>query len=227
MEPELEFYDGPLPIFPLPFFTLLPGAPMGLHVFEPRYLKLLEHAVEDRKLIGLSHFRRGWEGTYFGTPRLRRIGCAGKIVEVERLPDGRANVVLLGLRKYEILEELPSEPFRTARVGWIVDRHEDAVGPKARAAVDRLFELLAEASAVREEDPPPREAADERLPFYARVNRLTLLARISPEEFVKLLETKDVYARARGVETILVGRRRARRTLEIARRIAPPDVRVN
>ena len=109
-----------VPLFPLPAVVLLPGQQMPLHIFEPRYRAMLVYALAHGRRIAMAAFAPDWEDDYHGAPRiLARVGI-GAIVEHEIAPDGRANIVLLGVARADVREEIegsdPVPPFRRARV---------------------------------------------------------------------------------------------------------------
>jgi Lon protease-like protein len=105
-----------LPLFPLPNVVLFPHMSLPLHVFEPRYRKMVLDALGSHRTIGMVLLRPGWEGDYEGRPPLFERGCAGRIAGSETLPDGRSNIVLKGLTRFRILEEHEGEPYRLASV---------------------------------------------------------------------------------------------------------------
>ena len=86
-----------IPIYPLQDIMLFPGASRPLHIFEPRYRDMIADAVEGNRIIGMVMLRPGHEDNYDGNPPIYDIGCAGIISNVERLPDGRYNVIVQGL----------------------------------------------------------------------------------------------------------------------------------
>ena len=100
--------DRRFPIFPLPGAVLYPGLQLPLHIFEPRYRAMVSEALVRDRMIGMIQPQRPVEGApLFG------IGGLGKIEEVEALPDGRFNIVLVGVSRFRILRELDvSTPFR-------------------------------------------------------------------------------------------------------------------
>src|SRR6266581_2066741 len=94
-----------LPLFPLPNVVLFPNVFLPLHIFEPRYRKMVADAVASDRLIGMVLLRHGWEQDYQGRPPVYPIGCSGLITHVERLADGRYNIVLRGIERFRILQE--------------------------------------------------------------------------------------------------------------------------
>src|SRR5919109_2536780 len=111
-----------LPIFPLPNVVLFPNVFLPLHVFEPRYREMVADAVSSDRLIGMVLLRPGWEHDYEGRPPVYSVGCSGVITHVERLPDGRYNIVLRGLERFRILAEDHTRRYRRAAVEPLGER---------------------------------------------------------------------------------------------------------
>jgi Lon protease-like protein len=107
-----------IPIFPLPNVVLFPGVPLPLHIFEPRYREMIADIKDSDGLIGMALLRGDWREQYYDTPEVFGVGCAGKIVSVEELPDGRYNILLHGQREFEILRESRTRSYRLAEVRW-------------------------------------------------------------------------------------------------------------
>jgi Lon protease-like protein len=108
-----------IPIFPLPNVVLFPQVMLPLHIFEPRYRKMVRDTEsQSPPLIGMALLRGNWQEQYEGNPEVFPIGCAGEMVRVSPLPDGRFNILLQGMRRYHIREEIFTEGYRQARVEW-------------------------------------------------------------------------------------------------------------
>ena len=105
-----------IPLFPLPNVVLFPGVFLPLHIFEERYRALTRDALAGDRIIGMTLLRPGFEGDYDGRPPIYPVGCAGVISHSDRLPDGRYNIVLHGLSKFRIVEEMTDGEYRRARV---------------------------------------------------------------------------------------------------------------
>ncbi len=102
-----------LPIFPLYGVLLLPGGKLPLNVFEPRYIAMFDHALKTDRLIGVIQPRQQDEEAIFS------VGCAGKIIEFSEMPDGRYEVVLCGVSRFEVEQEIAdSHPFRQVQPNW-------------------------------------------------------------------------------------------------------------
>ncbi|MBI3273132.1 MAG: LON peptidase substrate-binding domain-containing protein [Planctomycetes bacterium] len=144
-----------LPLFPLPSVVLFPGVKMFLHIFEPRYRAMTTYAFEHEMELGLILPKPGWESDYEGCPPLHAVGCAGHIVQQERLADGRFNLVLIGHARYRILEEVAQQPFRLARVELVAPDEAAPEAPEAHAwetcvRMISLFSELTDTPALKE-----------------------------------------------------------------------------
>ena len=102
-----------LPIFPLPKAILLPGSRLPLHIFEPRYLTMIEDCLKTpNRLIGMIQ-PTSVEG------RLQSIGCAGKLTQFSETEDGRYMITLSGISRYRIESEIEGfTPYRRFNVLW-------------------------------------------------------------------------------------------------------------
>jgi len=108
-----------IPIFPLPNVILFPQVMLPLHIFEPRYRRMVHDAqMREPALIGMALLRGNWQEQYEGTPDVFPIGCVGEMVRVNPLPDGRFNILLQGLREFQIIEENVTKSYREAKVEW-------------------------------------------------------------------------------------------------------------
>lgn len=90
-----------LPIFPLNNVMVMPGGHLPLNIFEPRYLNMLQDAMESHRLIGMIQPRNAHSDN-----ELFDIGCAARITRYEETNDGRLEISLTGLCRFEVKEEL-------------------------------------------------------------------------------------------------------------------------
>ncbi|MFL5430174.1 MAG: LON peptidase substrate-binding domain-containing protein [Myxococcales bacterium] len=123
-----------LPIFPLPGIALLPGALLPLHVFEPRYRRLVRDCSRGAGVLGLACIPNGEEGISdpLRKPRVLPVLGAGVLARIERLPDGRSNIVVRGVLRAHIESEHEMvEPYRIVDATALSD--EISEGDEARA----------------------------------------------------------------------------------------------
>jgi Lon protease-like protein len=185
--------------------VLFPGTTLPLHVFEPRYRKMTADALASDRAIGMALLRPGWEPDYEGRPPVFAVGCAGRIVRAEALPDGRYDIVLQATSRFRILEEHAGKPYRLATVREIPEPPGDAAAlADARRAV-----LAAIGRAV---DGPTRLVVAD-LPDELFVNGLCQALAFEAIERQSLLECDTIVGRARRLAELIEFR-----TLEDAHR---------
>jgi Lon protease-like protein len=112
-----------LPLFPLPV-VLFPGTPMPLHIFEPRYRRMLDDIRVSDRLFGLSYFEAGDYDQE--TPPTGHVGCVAEVTEIQPLPDGRSNILTLGLIRYRVESYVDrGDPYLVGEVSFFEDEAED------------------------------------------------------------------------------------------------------
>ncbi|MFM2152314.1 MAG: hypothetical protein RL199_749 [Pseudomonadota bacterium] len=133
-----------LPVFPLPDVVLLPYEMIPLNVFEPRYRRLVEDLLETRGHLGLVRLSPGYEPEYDRRPSLERRFGVGQIVRHERQDDGRFHILVRGVARAELVDEVPSDhPYRLVRARLTDDLtpagfDEEGAGERLRRMVFAL-----------------------------------------------------------------------------------------
>lgn len=111
-----------LPLFPLPV-VLFPGVPLPLHIFEPRYRQMLTDVRASNNFFGLSYFDSSSATT--DLPPAGHVGCVAEITETQLLPDGRSNILTIGLIRYRVEGYVDrGEPYLVARISFFEDQEE-------------------------------------------------------------------------------------------------------
>ncbi len=105
-----------IPLFPLPNLVFFPRTYVPLHIFEPRYREMVQAAAASNRMVGMVLLKEGWEADYEGAPAIFAMGCVGRMMNVQRLSDGRSNILLQGLRRFEIQHEVGAESYRQGRI---------------------------------------------------------------------------------------------------------------
>lgn len=176
-----------IPLFPLPNVVLFPNVFLPLHVFEPRYRQMVHQALAADRMIGMVLLKPGYEEQYEQTPPVYDMGCAGSITHVERLPDGRFNIVLKGTQRFRILSEDPptaSVLYREAHIAAVAEEISDGdreVLQQQRAELEQKLAPLFDAA--RAASRLPEIMSDEDL-----VNALAQYLALEPVEKQALLE---------------------------------------
>ena len=184
-----------IPIFPLPSVVLFPNVFLPLHIFEPRYRKMVDEALNGDRIIGMVLLRAGWEGDYEGRPPVYPVGCAGVITHAERLGDGRFNIVLRGMEKFRIVGEDTSRMYRLAHVTAMPETITETARAEIRGERRRLEALLVPDA---NETKMPTSMPDEDL-----VNALAQYLEFEPVEKQALLERDGLLERCRSLIELL------------------------
>jgi len=112
-----------LPLFPLPV-VLFPGVPLPLHIFEPRYRQMMLDIRQAKNLFGLAYFDP--TVTDNEVPPAGHIGCVAEVTETQTLPDGRSNILTLGVIRYRVESYVErGDPYLVAQVSYFEDHDED------------------------------------------------------------------------------------------------------
>ena len=184
-----------IPLFPLPSTVLFPEIPLPLHIFEPRYRAMTAAALAGEKLIGMMLLKPGHEAEYEASPPLYDVGCAGIIHKSELLPDGRYNIMLMGMRRFRLLGEVSGEPYRVGEIEYLPEERETTgVTTRLRGDLMEHLRYLAKKFGSAGDLPPePPEGISD----YEFVNFVSHVIDISPLEKQALLEEHGVEARYR------------------------------
>lgn len=190
-----------IPVFPLPGALLLPRGRLPLHIFEPRYLAMIDDCLKTRtRLIGMVQPREVPKGN---GSKLHAIGCAGRLTQFSETEDGRYMVTLSGVCRYRVKNEIEGfAPYRTCDVTW--SGFERDLGQVEKdACFDRkrflgLLERYFDAEELRTDWGSLTEAEDELL-----INALSMLCPFEPEDKQALLEAPDLTTRRETLVTLI------------------------
>jgi len=193
-----------LPLFPLSV-VLFPGVPLPLHIFEPRYRQMLEDIRAGNSLFGLSYFDVSASEREF--PPVGSIGCVAKVTDTQTFPDGRSNILAIGVIRYQIEEYLErGDPYRVVRVSYFEDEADDseAVGENSRDVAETFTRIARAVRTINDERanlPNIGDTEPQRLSFLvaaamemdADVKQELLELRLTSERLRRL---RDILARA-------------------------------
>jgi Lon protease-like protein len=184
-----------IPIFPLPNVVLFPGVFLPLHIFEPRYREMVGDALEGDRVIGMVLLKPEGLGDYEVQPPIYPVGCAGLITHVERLADGRFNIILRGLQKFRVVGEDHELSYRRAQIEELTDEWRETDRTTLQQERQKLDGLLRVAGEHLAPEPTLSGAiADEDL-----INALAQYLELEPLERLALLEREGALARCRSL----------------------------
>lgn len=184
-----------VPLFPLDA-VLLPGVPLPLHVFEPRYKEMIAECMEEKKPFGV--VRASKEG-------VADIGCTAEIVAVtKRYDDGRMDILTRGGERFEVLEVNQERSFLQAEIMMV----QDEPGTSEPAVVAQAQQLHAEIAKLAGADAPDDSADLDHLSFVL-AGSLPLDLDFKQKLLVTLSEAKRLEAVIAYLQAVLPGLRRA------------------
>lgn len=195
-----------LPLFPLSH-VLMPGCPLPLRIFEPRYRRLLADVTEGEapRRFGVVALLAGLEvdsGLDDSTPRFAPVGTVAEILELHPLPDGSSNLLTGGSQRFRVhrLVESPA-PYLVAEVSFLPELEGDmppSLPGSAKALAAEYFRLVAQLvdTPIESSDPMP---TDPILLSY----RLAADAPLSQADGLRLLEDETATARLLHVQRVL------------------------
>jgi Lon protease-like protein len=190
-----------LPLFPLPSVILFPNVFLPLHIFEPRYRQMVADALAGDRIIGLVTLRPGHEQDYEGAPPIYATGCSALITHVEKLDDGRYNLILRGLEKFTVHSEEASAVgrlYRCAVISPIDETVREGDRDELRRQRRKLQNLLLPLFSSGLEGKLPEAMPDEDL-----VNALAQYLEFDAMEKLALLERHGALARCRSMIELL------------------------
>ena len=190
-----------LPLFPLPV-VLFPGVPLPLHIFEPRYRKMLSDIKVGNNFFGLSYFDASNAATDF--PPAGHVGCVAEVTETQLLPDGRSNILTIGLVRYRVEDYVEhGDPYLVARVNFFEDEEEsDELLTQSSRSVAETFARIARAVRIINDEraslPDISDTEPQRLSFL-----VAAAMEIDVELKQELLELESTSERLRRLSDML------------------------
>jgi Lon protease-like protein len=184
-----------LPIFPLEL-VLLPGVPLPLHIFEPRYKEMIAECLAQKKPFGV--VRASSDG-------VADIGCTAEIVSVtKKYDDGRMDILTRGVERFEVIQVNEDRSFLQAEISVV----EDEPGKPATEMVTQAVRLHAEIAKLAGAEPSGPDEHPGNLSFLL-AGSLPLDLDFKQNLLSTLSEAKRLEAVVGYLEAILPGLRRA------------------
>jgi Lon protease-like protein len=185
-----------VPVFPLSGALLLPSGQLPLNIFEPRYLAMIDAAMSGDRLIGM--IQPTFDAPESATaPALCKIGCLGRIVQFSETGDGRYAILLSGVSRFRVLDELATlTPYRQVR--FSIENFSDLEEPRTgeddvdRSALLRTFRDYLKANDLDADWDSVNRASNAGL-----VTALSMMSPWGPPEKQALLEAPDHATRAK------------------------------
>tara|TARA_Y100001970_G_C14206635_1_gene844448 strand:- start:1124 stop:1765 length:642 start_codon:yes stop_codon:yes gene_type:complete len=189
-----------IPVFPLSNFIIFPKTNVPLNIFEPRYIEMVDDAMKEDKIIGLIQPKNSTQSI----PELYNVGCAGKITSFNETEDGRYLIVLSGISRFKIVEELKNQKlYRKYKVNFddfssdLDERKEEIKFSDLKLLFNNLKSLFVK------EGYNINWKELEKQSLNQTINTLAMASPFSLEEKQILLETVNINERKKKLELIL------------------------
>ncbi len=190
-----------IPVFPLSNFIIFPKTTVPLNIFEPRYVQMIDDCMKSNRIIGMIQPKKTGE---IKKPNLYEIGCIGKITSFNETRDGRYLIILNGLCRFRILEELNTEKlYRKYEVSYdgfeldLSSKKDDSKVSELKSIFIKLKNLFKKQGYIINWKDIENQNPSQTL------NTLSMASPFTLEEKQVLLETKNFNSRKEKLENIL------------------------
>lgn len=191
-----ESFNGKVRLFPLPNLVLFPGVVQALNLFEPRYRQLMEDVLNDDGLITMALVKPEPENLAMPVPEIHKMVCVGKVMTHAKLENGTYNLLLAGVTRALIVEELSSDtPYRQAMVRLLPDQKNDLGDDQMiRSRLIELFKGTRDIESQFDEQALDKLVSD-RIEVGQLADLIAYASGISPAEQQEILEMTNVKKR--------------------------------
>ena len=199
LKQEINLPDT-IPIFPLKGVVMFPDTYLPLNIFEPRYLKMIDHAISnEHRLIGMIQPKNSNESDKKSL--FYRVGCAGKIIKFEETDDNRYLITLRGLSRFNLVSEKTNDKnFREANINWENFKKDLDITSKSSdfSTLKITLKKYFKSKNIR-----ANMDAIDTFNDYNFVDQITMICPFEDNEKQLLLETTSILKREKLLQTIL------------------------
>ena len=198
-----KFIDLPdtIPVFPLSNFIFFPNTSAPLNIFEPRYIQMIDDSIKSNRMIGMAQ-PKGISN--IKKPELFKVGCLGKISSFNETDDGRYVIVLNGVSRFNIVEEIDrGKLYREFKINFQEFENDNT---KEELEVNfsdfslifkNLRKIFEKQGYIINWNELEKQNLDQT------INTLSMASPFSKEEKQMLLEAKDLKSRKQKFEEII------------------------
>ena len=189
-----------IPIFPLKGVVMFPDTYLPLNIFEPRYLKMIDHAISnEHRLIGMIQPKNSNESDKKSL--FYRVGCAGKIIKFEETDDNRYLITLRGLSRFNLVsEKINDKNFREADINW--ENFSKDLDITSKSSDFSTLKITLKKYFKSKNIRANMDAIDT-FNDYNFVDQITMICPFESNEKQLLLETTSILKREKLLQTIL------------------------
>ncbi len=184
-------------------------------------------ALAGDQAICVALLKPGWENDYYGSPEVYPVGCVGRIVQHQMLPDGRYNLTLHGEGKVSIEEYMQASPYRIVRVRQVEDDESWLKGETVAQDAAALVHLFRQVHEGHDSSLVLAEIFGAHMGPEAVLNTIAMHLNVEPDVKEGLLEAESLEARYRSVLQILQKATTTQERIDRVRHLYPRDKRTN
>ena len=201
MKKKIDNLPNKIPVFPLSNFIIFPRTTVPLNIFEPRYIDMIDDAMKSNRIIGMVQPKESNQNV----PNLYNIGCAGRITSFNETNDGRYLIVLVGISRFKIVEEIKNNKlYRECSVDFS-DFNFDLEENKEEIKFSELKPIFNELKSLFNKEGYTINWKElEKQSLDQTINALSMASPFSLEEKQALLETNNLNDRRKKLEKILL-----------------------
>ena len=189
-----------IPVFPLSNFIIFPKTTVPLNIFEPRYIQMVDESMKGNRIIGIVQPKRG----ELKKPNLYEVGCAGKITSFNETEDGRYLIILNGICRFKITQELKNNKLYRECYVKFDDYYDDLLNNTQEIKFTNLNLILKNFKNLFKKKGYIINLKEvEKQNLDQKINTLSMASPFSLEEKQILLESKDLPLRKEKLEKIL------------------------
>ena len=196
---EIDF-PNTIPIFPLKGVVMFPDTYLPLNIFEPRYLKMIDHAISnENRLIGMIQPKKSNENDEKSI--FYRVGCAGKIIKFEETDDNRYLITLKGLSRFNLIsEKTNSKNFREGNIDW--QNFSKDLNINVKSSDFSSLKIILK-KYFKSKNITANIDAIDKFNDYNFADQITMICPLENNEKQLLLETASISKRNKLLQTIL------------------------
>ena len=198
---KIEVLPNRIPIFPLSNFIIFPETSIPLNIFEPRYIEMIDDSMKGSRMIGMIQPKKISNNSM---PELYKVGCVGKIISFNESEDGTYLIILNGLSRFKILDEIKNNKlYRECNVSF--NEFKDDINSNKEeikfTGLELIFKNLKTLFQKKGYIINWKEL--EKQDLNQTINTLAMASPFSLEEKQALLETQNLISRKFKLEEII------------------------
>ena len=201
MKKDFKFPNN-IPVFPLSNFIIFPNTTVPLNIFEPRYIQMINDCMKGNRLIGMVQPKKTGD---LKKPNLYEVGCVSKITSFNETEDGRYLIVINGICRYKIVDELKNDKlYRECKISFDQYKNDLEENNKKKIEFNDLKIIFNDIKNLFKKNGYLINWKDiEKQNIDQIINTLSMASPFSLEEKQILLETDNLFERNKKLSEIL------------------------